>query len=47
MTTTIRKLTTIIKRYGTKVCNTVVVDEIKKIFSGEVVCYVYQNATQN
>jgi transposase InsO family protein len=37
--------TTTAKRDGTQVSNSQVVDEIKKIVSGEFVCYGYQNVT--
>lgn len=37
--------TTTTKRDGTKVSNNEVVEEIKKIVSGEFVCYGYQNVT--
>jgi hypothetical protein len=37
--------TTTTKRDGTEVSNNEVVDEIKKIVSGEFVCYGYQNVT--
>jgi putative transposase len=37
--------TSTIKRDGTKVSNVEVVNEIKKIVSGEFVCYGYQNVT--
>jgi transposase InsO family protein len=37
--------TTTAKRDGTQVSNNQVVDEIKKIVSGEFVCYGYQNVT--
>ena len=37
--------TTTTKLNGTEVSNDVVVDEIRKIISGEFVCYGYQNVT--
>lgn len=37
--------TTTLKLNGTEVSNDVVVDDIKKIISGEFVCYGYQNVT--
>ena len=37
--------TTTTKRDGTEISNNEVVEEIKKIVSGEFVCYGYQNVT--